>query len=82
MANPVLFQGLHNDPTGTVIGQVEIASTSSLDPGTKPVNPGMNAMIIFNCFLQVDDKEAHRVKRWAIEALVHAARRKPLCDDQ
>lgn len=36
---------------------------------------GTEAMIVFKDVLQVDDAEARRVKRWAIRALVDAARR-------
>lgn len=36
---------------------------------------GTEAMVVFKDVLQVDDAEARRVKRWAIRALVAAARR-------
>jgi AcrR family transcriptional regulator len=36
---------------------------------------GTEAMIVFKDVLQVDDAEARRVKRWAIRALVAAARK-------
>ena len=36
---------------------------------------GTEAMVVFKDVLQVDDSEARRVKRWAIRALVAAARK-------
>lgn len=36
---------------------------------------GTEAMVVFKDVLQVDDAEARRVKRWAIRALVDAARK-------
>jgi AcrR family transcriptional regulator len=36
---------------------------------------GTEAMVVFKDVLQVDDAEARRVKRWAIRALVEAAKR-------
>lgn len=36
---------------------------------------GTEAMVVFKDVLQLDDAEARRVKRWAIRALVEAARR-------
>ena len=36
---------------------------------------GTEAMVVFKDVLQVDDEEARAVKRWAIRALVHAARK-------
>lgn len=36
---------------------------------------GTEAMVVFKDVLQVDDAEARRVKRWAIRALVDAAKR-------
>ena len=36
---------------------------------------GTEAMVVFKDVLQLDDAEARRVKRWAIRALVDAARK-------
>ena len=36
---------------------------------------GTEAMVVFKDVLQVEDQEARRVKRWAIKALVEAAKR-------
>ena len=36
---------------------------------------GTESMVVFKDVLQLDDAEARRVKRWAIRALVEAARR-------
>jgi len=38
---------------------------------------GTEAMVVFKDVLQLDDAEARRVKRWAIRALVDAARKPP-----
>ena len=40
-----------------------------------PWSIGTEAMVVFKDVLQVDDAEARRVKRWAIRALVAAARK-------
>jgi hypothetical protein len=36
---------------------------------------GTEAMVVFKDVLQLDDADARRVKRWAIRALVDAARK-------
>lgn len=36
---------------------------------------GTEAMIVFKDVLQLDEKEAREVKRWAIRALIEAARK-------
>lgn len=39
---------------------------------------GTEAMVVFRDVLQVDDGEAQKIKRWAIRALVDAAKKTPL----
>jgi AcrR family transcriptional regulator len=41
---------------------------------------GTEAMVVFKDVLQLEDMEARKVKRWAIRALVEAARRSPQGD--
>jgi hypothetical protein len=36
---------------------------------------GTESMVVFKDVLQLDDAEARKVKRWAIRALVEAARK-------
>jgi AcrR family transcriptional regulator len=36
---------------------------------------GTESMVVFRDVLQLDDSEAHKVRRWAIRALVEAAKR-------
>lgn len=41
---------------------------------------GTEAMVVCKDVLQLDDTEARKVKRWAIRALIEAARRQPAAD--
>lgn len=59
------------DPASDQFGEAEralLAKALALIIGTE-------AMVVFKDVLQVDDAEARRVRRWAIRALVEAARR-------
>ena len=38
---------------------------------------GTEALVVCKDVLQLDDAEARKVKRWAIRALIEAARRQP-----
>ena len=55
-------------------GQFEPAALDALGKALALV-VGPEAMMVFKDVLQVEDAEARRVKRWAIRALVEAARR-------